>query len=66
MKRNAKRKMAETGKTGSGLSMVYGKVWQKEEVDIMLRLDKTLKGHPHIEKQMMVHLPGKTAKQIRD
>jgi hypothetical protein len=27
---------------------------------------KTMKGHPQIAKQMIEHLPGKTAKQIRD
>ena len=66
VERNAKREMAETGKSGRGLSKGYGKVWQKEEVETMLRLEKSLKGHPQIAKQMMEHLPGKTAKQIRD
>jgi len=32
----------------------------------MVRLEKTIKGHPQIAKQMTEHLPGKTAKQIRD
>jgi len=43
----------------------YGKVWQKEELDIMIPLVKSLQGHPQIAKQMMEHLPGKTAKQTR-
>jgi hypothetical protein len=58
--------MAETGKTGRGLSKVYGKLWQKEEVETMLCLEKSLKGPPQIAKQMMEHLPGETAIQIRD
>ena len=32
----------------------------------MLRVEMALKGNPRIAKQMMEHLPGKTAKQIRD
>jgi hypothetical protein len=32
----------------------------------MLRLERSLHGHPQIAKQMMEHLPGKTARQIRD
>ena len=32
----------------------------------MIRLETVYKGHPQIAKQMMAHLPGKTAKQIRD
>jgi hypothetical protein len=32
----------------------------------MIRLEKSLQGHPQIAKQMTEHLPGKTAKQIRD
>jgi hypothetical protein len=44
----------------------YGKVWSKEEVDIMIRLENSLQGYPQIAKQMMEHLPGITAKQIRD
>jgi hypothetical protein len=55
-KRNANREMAETGKTGRGLSKGYGKVWQKDEVNTMLRLEKTLKGHPQIAKKMMEFL----------
>ena len=45
---------------------VYGKVLQKEEVDTMIHLEKSLQGHRQIAKQMMEHLPRKTAKQIRD
>jgi len=32
----------------------------------MIRLEKSLQGYPQIAKQMTEHLPGKTAKQIRD
>ena len=44
---------------------MYDKVWQKE-VDTMIHLEKFLQGHPQFAKQMIEHLPGKTAKQIRD
>jgi len=66
VERNEKRERAATGKTSRGPSKGYGKVWQKEEVDTMIHLEKTLQGHLQIAKQMMEHLPGKTAKQIRD
>jgi len=66
VERNEKRKIAATGKTSQGPSKGYGIVWQKKEVDTMIRLERTLKGHTHIAKQMMEHLPGKMAKQIRD
>ena len=39
---------------------------QKEEMDTKILLEKSLLGHPKFAKQMMEHLPGKTAKQIRD
>jgi len=32
----------------------------------MIRLEKSLQGHPGIAKQMMGNLPGKTVKHIRD
>ena len=32
----------------------------------MIHLEMSLKGNPRIAKQMIEHLPGKTAKQIRD
>jgi len=32
----------------------------------MLQLELRFKGHPRIAKQMVAHLPGKTAKQVRD
>ena len=44
-------------------------VWQgvaEKDVDIMIRLQKSLQGHLQIAKQMLKHIPGKTAKQIRD
>jgi hypothetical protein len=66
VERNEKREKAVTDKRGRGASKGYGKVWQKDEVDTMIHLEKTLQGHPQIAKQMMEHLPGKTAKQIRD
>jgi hypothetical protein len=40
-------------------------VWVKE-VDIMIRLEKSMQGHRQIAKQLKEHLPGKTAKQIRN
>jgi len=64
--RNEKREQAATSRGSHKTNKGYGKVWRKDEVDTMLRLEKTLQGHPHIAKQMMEHLPGKTAKQIRD
>jgi hypothetical protein len=44
----------------------YGKIWSKEEVDTMLRIERELKSHPRMAMQMTEHLPGKTLKQIRD
>ena len=41
-------------------------MWQKEEVYTMIHLLLFLQGHPQIAKQMMEHLPGQTAKEIRD
>jgi len=64
--RNEKREKAATCGASRRTNKGYGKVWQKEEVDTMIRLEKSLQGHPQIAKQMMEHLPGKTAKQIRD
>jgi len=66
MERNKAREMAATKKQSRGPSKGYGKVWSKEEVDTMIRLEKSLQGHPQVAKQMMEHLPGKTVKQIRD
>ena len=41
--------------------------WHKEEVvDIMIHLERSLKGHTQIAKQKMEHLLVKRAKQIRD
>lgn len=48
------------------MNKAYGKIWLKEEIETMISLEKSLQGHPRIAKQMMEHLPGKTAKQIRD
>jgi len=64
--RNEKLEKAATSRVSHRTNKGYGKVWKKEEVDTMIRLEKALQGHPQIAKQMMEHLPGKTAKQIRD
>ena len=64
--RNEQRAKATTNTQTREPNKGYGKLWLKEEVDIMIRLEKSLKGHLQIAKQMMKHLPGKTAKQIRD
>jgi len=64
--RNEKRAKAMNNRQTRGPNKGYGKVWLKEEVDIMIRLQKSLQGHLQIAKQMMKHLPGKMAKQIRD
>jgi hypothetical protein len=66
LERNEKRENDATCKPSQGPTKGYGKVWSKEEVDVMLHLEKSLEGHPKIAKQMMEHLPGKTATQIRD
>lgn len=66
LERNAKRVEAARKRTIRDLYKGYGKVWTKEEVESMIRLEISLQGHPQIAKQMMAHLPGKTAKQIRD
>jgi hypothetical protein len=41
-------------------------VFSKEEVKIIIRLEKTLQRHPRIAQQMKQHPPGNEAKQIRD
>jgi hypothetical protein len=64
--RNDKRMRAAMDKPNRKPGKGYGKTWLKSEVDTMARLEQTLQGHPQIAKQMMAHLPGKTAKQIRD
>jgi hypothetical protein len=38
-------------------------VWRKEELDTMIRLQKSLECHPHIAMQMMEHLPDKSLKK---
>ena len=63
---NEKRANAATKRPSRGTSKGYGNVWLQEEVHIMIRLEKSLQGHRQKTKQMMDHLPGKTAKQIRD
>jgi hypothetical protein len=64
--RNEKRQRAATGNEGAELTKCYGKTWSKEEVDTMMRLELSLRGHPTISRQMTEHLPNKTTKQIRD
>jgi hypothetical protein len=66
VERNEKRAKAVTKGLSKGPNKGYGKVWAKEELDKLIQLEKNLQGHPRIAKQMMEHLPGKTAKQIRD
>ena len=41
-------------------------MWQKEEVDSTIRLEKSLQGHPQTAKPMVEHLLGRRAKQISD
>jgi hypothetical protein len=41
-------------------------VWQKEQVDTVIRLEKYLQGYPKTAQQKMEHLRGTTTKQIRD
>jgi len=66
VERNEKRERAATDKTNKGQNKGYGKVWQKKGVYTMINLEKNMQGQPQIAKQIMEHLPGKTAKQIRD
>ena len=66
VERNEKREKAPTSRPSRKPKKGCGKVWQKEELDTMIRLEKTLEGHPHIAMQMMEHLPDKSLKQIRD
>jgi formate hydrogenlyase subunit 6/NADH:ubiquinone oxidoreductase subunit I len=66
VERNEKRQKAATSRKTRGQSKGYGKVRLKEEVDTMIRLEKSLRGHQQIAKQIMEHLLGKTVKQIRD
>jgi hypothetical protein len=46
-------------------SIGYGKTWTKE-IERMMELELQLAQHPQAAKQMASHLPGKTAKKIRD
>ena len=64
--RNNKRAKAATNRQTRGPNKGYSKVWLKEEVDIMIRCEKSQQDHLQIAKQMIKHLPGKTSKQIRD
>ncbi|GFG30127.1 hypothetical protein Cfor_07569, partial [Coptotermes formosanus] len=64
--RNEKREKAATERPVRGLAKGFGKIWRKEEIETMMRPKKSLHEHPQIAKQMMAHIPGKTAKQIRD
>ena len=64
--RNEKRAKSATNRETRGPNKGYGTLWLKEEVDITIRLEKSLQGHLQMAKQMMKHLQGKTAKQIRD
>jgi hypothetical protein len=41
-------------------------VWQKEQVDTVIRLEKYLQGYPQTAQQKMEHLQGTTVKQMRD
>ena len=66
VERNKKREKAATSGQRQGPRKGFGKVWVKEELDIMVRLENSLEGHPHIAMQMMEHLPKKSLKQIRD
>jgi hypothetical protein len=64
--RNEKRAAAAQPATSQPKSKGYGKTWTKEEIDTMLLLEAQFAGHQQVAKQMEAHLPGKTAKQIRD
>jgi hypothetical protein len=66
VERNAKREKAVARRQDRGPNKGCGKVWVKEELDIMIRLEKSLEDHPHIAMQMKDHLPEKSLKQIRD
>jgi hypothetical protein len=42
-------------------------VWRQEEVEIMIHIESSLLvGHQHLAKLIMVHLPDKTFKQIKE
>jgi len=64
--RNQKRKDAAQPAQPRPEAKGYGKIWSKEDIDLMIQLEQQLKGHPRIAKEMTAHFPGKTAKQIRD
>jgi len=59
-----KRRLRQTDQVGSrrkGAAKCGGKKsWT------LIRLEKSLEGHPHIAMQMMEHLPDKSLKQIKD
>jgi hypothetical protein len=44
----------------------FGKIWSKDEIELMLQLEKSLEGEKFIAKEMSQYLPNKTNKQIRD
>ena len=66
VERNEKREKAATSRPSRKPNKGCGKVWREEELDIMIRLEKSLEGHPHIAMQMLEHIPEKSLKQIRD
>ena len=64
MERNKAREKAAVKKSSRGPSKGYSKMWSKDKEDIMIRLERSLQGHPQVAKQMTEHLPAKTFKQI--
>jgi hypothetical protein len=65
-RRNEKRAAAAQPSTTHSKAKGYGKTWTKSEIDLMIELEAQFAEHPQAAKQMETHLPGKTAKQIRD
>ena len=64
--RNTKRQQAAQPAPPRPNAKGFGKIWSKEELDLMLELERRFKGHSRIAKDMSSYLPGKTLKQIRD
>jgi hypothetical protein len=63
--RNEKRTAAVGEGAARPKPMGYGQVWTKEEIDLMLHLEKELQER-NIASKMCPYLPTKTNKQIRD
>jgi uncharacterized Zn finger protein (UPF0148 family) len=61
--RNVKRTAAEGDGVGRPKPVGYGQVWTKEEIDLMLHLEKELQQERNIASKMCSYLTTKTNKE---